>query len=101
MKKNKDKLKNIQKRILVVDDEPFNIYGMQLILNMIGPKSISKIVDTAHNGMDAINSVKAAHYKHDDTYCYGLILMDLSMPVMNGYEATEKIREFLKRKDIP
>lgn len=95
------KLRNIQKKILLVDDEPFNIYGLQLILNMIGPKNISKIINTAHNGMEALNSVKAAHYNNDDEYCYGLIFMDLSMPVMDGYEASDRIREFVKRKNLP
>ena len=84
----------IQKKILVVDDEPFNILGMKLILNIIGPKNIHMIVDIAHNGMEALNRVKAAHYNHNDEFCYGLIFMDLSMPVMNGYEATDKIRLF-------
>ena len=85
----------------MVDDEPFNIMGMQLLLNMIGPKNINKIVDIAHNGMEALNSVKAAHQNDNNKYCYGLIFMDLSMPVMNGYEATDKIRLFCKRKNLP
>ena len=59
---------------------------------MIGPKNISEIVDIAHNGMEALNSVKAAHYNNEDHFCYGLIFIDLSMPIMNGYEATDRIR---------
>ena len=85
----------------MVDDEPFNILGMQLILKMIGPKLIHNIVDIAHNGMEALNSVKTAHYDNEDRYCYGLIFIDLSMPVMNGYEAADRIREFIKRKNLP
>ena len=42
-------------------------------------------VDLAENGMEAVN----AFQKKD----YDLILMDLQMPVMDGYEATGKIRE--------
>jgi len=79
----------------LVDDEPFNILGMKLILNMIGVKNIKKIIEIAHNGMEALNCVKTAHYDDDDEYCYGLIFMDLSMPIMNGYEATDRIRQFI------
>ena len=85
----------------MVDDEPFNILGMQLILKMIGPKLIHNIVDIAHNGMEALDCVKANHYNDNDKCCYGLIFMDLSMPIMNGYEATDKIREFIQRKNLP
>jgi len=52
---------------------------------MIGVKNIKKIIEIAHNGMEALNCVKAAHYDDDDEYCYGLIFMDLSMPIMDGY----------------
>jgi CheY-like chemotaxis protein len=33
-------------------------------------------------------------------FSYGLIFMDCSMPVMNGYDATEAIRTFTKQKRI-
>ena len=67
----------------------------------MGPKNIKNVIDTAKNGLEALTLVKLAHIQNDNAYCYGLILMDLSMPIMDGYEATERIRDFLKRKNLP
>lgn len=42
--------------------------------------------------------VKNAFYKKQ--YSYGLIFMDLSMPILNGFEATDLIRNFIRRKKM-
>ena len=48
-------------------------------------------VDICINGLEALETIKKS-YPHDIQY--QLIFMDFSMPVMNGIEATKKIREF-------
>ncbi len=45
------------------------------------------LVDTAENGAEAVKKVK-----HSKSGNYDLVLMDVQMPVMNGYEATRQIR---------
>ena len=86
------------RRILIVDDEPYNILGMQIVLNQSGYKGIKHLVDTAHNGEIAYNLVKKAFIEKQ--FSYGLILMDCSMPVMDGYEASDLIREFVRKNNI-
>ena len=40
------------------------------------------LIDYAFNGQEAINQVEIAYEKG---YCYGLIFMDASMPILDGY----------------
>lgn len=68
------------KRILVVEDNEINIMLIKEIL-----EKNKVIVDVACNGEEGFNKVIENHN-------YDCILMDVVMPVMNGYEATRKIR---------
>ncbi len=65
--------------VLLVDDEPINQKVAQAILERFG-----LAVQTASHGKEAIELVR-----HGD---YDVILMDIQMPEMSGYEATELIR---------
>jgi len=79
-------------RILLVDDVEIN---REIVISLLEPMSL--VIDCAENGKEAVDMYKA------DPFEYDLILMDLQMPVMNGYEATEQIRalEFDHAHDIP
>ncbi|MDE6005034.1 MAG: response regulator [Oscillospiraceae bacterium] len=70
------------KKILLVEDNELNQEIAQAILENIG-----FIIDTADDGTVAVEMVKE---KSADTY--DLILMDIQMPIMNGYQATRAIR---------
>ena len=68
--------------ILLVEDNELNSEIAVEILNEYG-----FLVDTAENGAEAVEKVK-----NSAPGDYDLVLMDVQMPVMNGYEATKQIR---------
>ena len=66
--------------ILVVEDNPVN----QMVMKAILKKWKNTQASFANNGQEALDLLVSQHFD--------LILMDLQMPVLNGYEATEAIR---------
>ena len=85
---------NINRRIMIVDDEPYNLLGLQIVIQQTGVANLDHLIDKASNGEQALNLVKDAFKMNK--FSYGLIFMDCSMPIMNGYDATEAIRTFAK-----
>ncbi len=83
----------VKTRILLVEDHPLNIEVAKLILIKNG-----FTVEVAENGKIAVD----LYIKNPDHY-YDAILMDIRMPIMDGIEATEKIRASDKQtaKTIP
>ena len=83
-------IKNI--KVLVVEDMPLNQLLMKTILDDFGFER-----DIAENGKIAIERLSQKD-SFGLTKAYDVILMDLQMPEMNGFEATEYIRKTLKSK---
>jgi len=77
------------KKILIVDDDTRNIFALSLTLRAKGYTCLSS-TDAAK----AINMIQ-----QDDTI--GIVLMDMMMPEMDGYEAINRIRDDKKLRDIP
>jgi len=81
----------VPRRILVADDEPFNITALQILLKQSKFEGILQAVDFAKNGLEAMNLARKG--LSTGTYQYGLILMDCSMPLQDGFETSDEIRE--------
>ena len=75
----------VGKEILIVEDNELNMEIAQIVLRKAG-----LVVDTAENGREAVAKAQAKRYD--------IILMDIQMPVMNGYEATRAIRQLADKR---
>lgn len=71
-------------RVLIVEDHPVNRKLVMLQLTELGLEA-----DAVNNGLEAIEAYKSGQYS--------VILMDCSMPVMDGFQATRSIRELEKK----
>ena len=78
-----------KKIVMIVDDDFFNIYSMQMMLNSLNIQHLA-----ANNGKNAVDLIinSSSHVE--------LIFMDCNMPVMDGFEATKILREMMTNGTI-
>jgi CheY-like chemotaxis protein len=81
------KLKN--KSVLIVDDDERNLYALSSYLDMLDVKVL-----TANDGESAMALLKSGK-------AIDLILLDIMMPVMDGYEMLRLLRNDKRLKNIP
>ncbi len=75
-------------RLLVVED---NLINRTIILEQF--KEFPLEIDVASNGFEAV--IKTGQERYD------IIFMDLQMPVLDGFEATEEIRKYYNKDELP
>jgi len=84
-----DEVMFTDKVVMIVDDDMRNVFALSSILERIGIKT-----EVAINGKEAIDMLQ-----NDNNI--DLILMDIMMPIMDGYEAMRAIRKMNKYKSLP
>jgi phosphoserine phosphatase RsbU/P len=75
-------------KILIVDDEPFNVDYLEQELEDLDYETVSAL-----NGREALDRV--------ETESPDLILLDIMMPVMDGFEVLSRLKANVARRDIP
>jgi len=96
VEETKYNLKELSKlKILLAEDNQLNV---MLIKNLFSENNLK--LQTAENGKECIELLKTNTGLTEYTKVFDIILMDMQMPVMNGYEAVSFIRNELKN-NIP
>lgn len=78
------------KKVLIADDDMRNVFALSTSLQNYDMK-----IEIANNGKEAIDILRNPDHGVD------IVLMDIMMPEMDGYEAIQIIREELKYKNLP
>ena len=78
--------------VLVADDCPFNIFAVQSLIEQLGVYA-----EFCTNGEEAVEAVRK-RVNNSNLPMYQLILLDYSMPIFTGPEATRQIRDMLEQK---
>lgn len=81
------KINNNSYTVLVVEDDEDSFFLLKIILKKLPVNLLH-----ARNGEEAVEVCKSNNQ-------IDVVLMDINLPLLNGYEATRKIKEF--RKDLP
>lgn len=87
---HEDKNTNLKKiKIMIAEDDPTNLFLLDNILSK-NPKYSTKVAKTGQEALDLFTNEE-----------FHIVLMDVKMPVMDGVQATRKIRDFEKKLNKP
>jgi CheY-like chemotaxis protein len=84
-------------KILVVDDDFINNIITEEIIKNTG---LAEEIHIATNGQEAIDFIRQHCQSEKAGFCVDLILLDLNMPIMDGFEFLEKIEELPLRQQL-
>jgi len=77
-----------QARILLVDDRQENLIALEAILS-----SLNQILVPVRSGEQAVQAVRADEY--------AVVLLDIMMPGMDGFETATQIKRYARSRDVP
>ncbi|TNV84684.1 hypothetical protein FGO68_gene9919 [Halteria grandinella] len=82
--------KNTKIRVLCVDDSPNNLFVLEETIKSLCEEEIQAEITTALNGKIALDLIKNSQGQTEAAALFDLILMDLQMPVLNGFQVRIK-----------
>ncbi|RYG18106.1 MAG: response regulator [Chitinophagaceae bacterium] len=77
------------KKVLIIDDDSRNIFALTAVLKAKGYQCLSAV--SAQQGLDILSTDAEV----------GIVLMDMMMPEMDGYQAIAKMKQDEELKDVP
>ncbi|RYF23430.1 MAG: response regulator [Flavobacteriales bacterium] len=77
------------KKVLIIDDDSRNIFALTAVLKAKGYQCLSAV--SAQQGLDILSTDAEV----------GVVLMDMMMPEMDGYQAIAKMKQDEELKDVP
>ena len=83
-------------RVMIVDDEEFCLSSMKAIIKQAG-FDVNNKVDECITGQEAVNLLEKS-LEHGITY--SIIFIDFNMPMMDGLEATSRMRKLMLERGI-
>ncbi len=87
----RDKMKNI--KILIVDDDPYSILSLSMLLEMFKPRFKSFELRKANDAQEGLKICENI-FKNKQPF-FNIIFTDLNMPEIDGFEFIEKARNLM------
>ena len=89
-------------KILIVDDDPFNVFSLKQLLCLFKLPDFDQRIVTAFNGVEAIEAIESNLNQTGQqvTSSIGLVITDCNMPVMDGFEASKSIINLLDQRGV-
>ncbi|CAN5223273.1 response regulator [soil metagenome] len=84
-------------KVLLVDDDDISNYLTEVLIQKL---NFSGDIEVYKNGEEALNYIRNCMYHHDTLQCPELVILDINMPVMDGFEFLEEFEKLQRNNNI-
>jgi CheY-like chemotaxis protein len=84
-------------KVLLVDDDDISNYLTEVLIQKL---NFSGDIEVYKNGEEALNYIRNCMFNHDTVKCPELVILDINMPVMDGFEFLEEFEKLQKNNNI-
>lgn len=88
-------------KVLVVDEQALSCETLDGFFMVMNFRDRQNNISYVHSGLQALDSINRALTEPQEPYTYNLIMVDCSLPVLNGFETAKLIRTLYKKHGIP